>query len=1503
MYLLIATSGLKFVYECRGNSKIEPGNAEPDICSPTKAPNKNHSQLVGVDLEAIANPALPQEAIVADTDCSTAVMERKTNVTDVIREPEISLSPRENMDRVVNMDVDQSAAHNIVFNIDTADVAVVASRGESYEIILSDDTRAFSMGHSVEQEITLRDTESLKVGEEYLKKEMEPLRQDYIEHELVKVAVAPSDELIEKAEKDAFTNMQTLDPDTFFEPSQAEVETLPAQSSKHGNLNVDNLNDSIPQSQQLMDFDCLDFGGAVALQPTDHTLFVREDEKVESSNGSGDRNAASMILWDALKMTGRVETLSVDNEAIEDLFSFQIATNIPAAPAIIPAGSIISRRETLDDIMLNDHIIESQSSIEGESHQKTAKDIIEEPWDPTQNPNDDIQDASGKSTQSRVAQIKELFPAIHERDSTFADTCEFALATCPIRGPSFLEASEYEYSNLKIDDIEESSQLDIFSKFAGEEGSKNDKIFNVTNDDSNLLNTSRLAFGASTGQSSGQSEVHINVIGGNVEPVSASTGTLTTTKVSAAPILADHVKQCIDVKPNVELATIIQKKVQFANADVAILTNPTFTVPNNSGFLNIHTNESFNVSERAMELAIEVVNEGSSTRHMRLKSKSLFAPKSLRDLAVASSYKAPGLRNQKQEKFRPANAFIEATAKQALTYSSLEAGGSSVDQTISDDDFHDQYQTANTDHVIAPEQHLNIIGEINFLSKGPQVDRGDHEMACDESDLDELFLVTHEAEMQPKVEVYHEQQEEKATESVIQSSTAHNKTDIASTMLLSSEQPSSYVNEKAFPDVQDLPVAGAIVTSSSFLGSPRKREQDDMELVNKKARLSVLDTESEEARTCFGKAELGKVQSQATEQAGDSNHLQTEPVEFILPNSEQWESAHGSCVAEEIVQVNAYACLEVYGDHTTEPMNLALSAELHDDNQSASPSIDVLLDNKVCRVQDAGSVACVSLEAESSWMVMDEAPSAEPSNTSFCDHIEESAESMPSFDEKPSLKGGNNDAKPAPPDLLMNINITPENTVLESAEALRKEDLIQVTESLKQSEGIIDIAQYGDSMSVVDARLDDDVENVLKLPLETEDQVSSYLKPISGSTELSTEYAHASNQNTCMLPPVSEGQSRHFDDTFGESVRSDQTSFGGFRTGSNKPMPISERAISRMKEKYLDEMEDFLNPGSNSINQATFPPMVGFLSARGNAVPISKESMSRATALCEDVGIKQDLQIYEPPLSNGSKTPFTGFVTGSNKVVPLSEKSLAKAKALYGDDATNNDKPFLGGASPEPRVENWLRDNVAAKLSDTLANTKALPIGDTENKQGFVGQAHKTPSMSGFVTGRNQSVPTSDAARARAEAMFKDLDFTTPKKNPDCVIPEKRQSPVASAASNAFQTPTSSRRFELKTPSEKVRMPYSDLQLNMPNTSLSANKHSRTPAPRSNRKTFKPPSRISTPASLQMESKVVKEAATKNILKHVDFQFPGILVLSAGNLRTNHIDRYTEKNFSKTKVS
>ncbi len=225
-----------------------------------------------------------------------------------------------------------------------------------------------------------------------------------------------------------------------------------------------------------------------------------------------------------------------------------------------------------------------------------------------------------------------------------------------------------------------------------------------------------------------------------------------------------------------------------------------------------------------------------------------------------------------------------------------------------------------------------------------------------------------------------------------------------------------------------------------------------------------------------------------------------------------------------------------------------------------------------------------------------------------------------------------------------------------------------------------------------------------------------------------TGFATASGKKVSISEEAIVKAKALFDDGLPEALSGDSevpdssrtTSFVGFATAGGKKVSISEEAIAKAKTLF-DKLP--VDPANNS----EFASCTGFATAAGKKVTIAKEAIVKAKAFLED-GLKGDSKIVahakskaspenaipKPQLTANAVAPSVGFATAGGKRVSVSKEAIAKAKAFMGDvePGTPSEFPANAGFATASGTKVALPDKAASSVGFATAGGKKIAVSE-----------------------------------------------------------------------------------------------------------------------------------------------------------------------------------------------
>lgn len=250
----------------------------------------------------------------------------------------------------------------------------------------------------------------------------------------------------------------------------------------------------------------------------------------------------------------------------------------------------------------------------------------------------------------------------------------------------------------------------------------------------------------------------------------------------------------------------------------------------------------------------------------------------------------------------------------------------------------------------------------------------------------------------------------------------------------------------------------------------------------------------------------------------------------------------------------------------------------------------------------------------------------------------------------------------------------------------------------------------------------------------------------------------------------------------------------GFKTASNKPVPISNEALAKTKHIFQDidnlHSKDSKNH-DKAVNNLTVEAncaFQGFKTASDKQVTVTKEALAKSKEMFKEFEVCEGTKtnVFEDTSKfafeefrrdcnktvisdsqEGKQNEFFGFQTASNKPVKISEDALAKSQKLFQD--MDKDISYNQAIKEEKQNEFFgfqTASNKSIKISeDALAQSRKLfqdlDIEISDHNKGHIEE--KQSKFFGLQTASNKPVKISDNALAKSKKVFKDLDIVHTK--------------------------------------------------------------------------------------------------------------------------------------------
>ncbi|XP_052749159.1 breast cancer type 2 susceptibility protein homolog [Galleria mellonella] len=199
-----------------------------------------------------------------------------------------------------------------------------------------------------------------------------------------------------------------------------------------------------------------------------------------------------------------------------------------------------------------------------------------------------------------------------------------------------------------------------------------------------------------------------------------------------------------------------------------------------------------------------------------------------------------------------------------------------------------------------------------------------------------------------------------------------------------------------------------------------------------------------------------------------------------------------------------------------------------------------------------------------------------------------------------------------------------------------------------------------------------------------------------------------------------------------QNINHTLSSFTGFKTASNKHIPISEEALAKSKsllrdieiDKYATEVKSAETEVKNLINEVKRENASGYLcnDILAHIKETTHDGFSKDSNKTNQIKIETD--------KNNEQINSLGFRTASNKIIEISEDALIKTKKIFND--IDNSEVGISKRAPEKIYE------VNFEKRAQINNLK------------FVG----------FQTANNKNIPISKQALAKTKTIFQDINYS-----------------------------------------------------------------------------------------------------------------------------------------------
>ncbi|XP_028178923.1 breast cancer type 2 susceptibility protein [Ostrinia furnacalis] len=249
---------------------------------------------------------------------------------------------------------------------------------------------------------------------------------------------------------------------------------------------------------------------------------------------------------------------------------------------------------------------------------------------------------------------------------------------------------------------------------------------------------------------------------------------------------------------------------------------------------------------------------------------------------------------------------------------------------------------------------------------------------------------------------------------------------------------------------------------------------------------------------------------------------------------------------------------------------------------------------------------------------------------------------------------------------------------------------------------------------------------------------------------------------------IDSDQIKDFDDEFNEAFDTQLLDLEkvhipdlcGFKTASNKPVNISDKALAQSKNVFKDlRLDDDLNFDKEN-DRDVFPKLLKKSKTEGKAntthsdVLIGSKSFGNAM-------LDTEIAATETEYNNSNKTSYAGFHTASKKPINISAEALAKSKAIFKEiedenvDISNKNAVNRNEKVPEFKGFQTGSNKPITISANALSKSKEI-FKDLD--EDYVSKDLNEKPFKGIQTANNKSIEVSAKALAQTKELFKDID-------------------------------------------------------------------------------------------------------------------------------------------------
>ncbi|XP_055626140.1 breast cancer type 2 susceptibility protein homolog [Toxorhynchites rutilus septentrionalis] len=247
----------------------------------------------------------------------------------------------------------------------------------------------------------------------------------------------------------------------------------------------------------------------------------------------------------------------------------------------------------------------------------------------------------------------------------------------------------------------------------------------------------------------------------------------------------------------------------------------------------------------------------------------------------------------------------------------------------------------------------------------------------------------------------------------------------------------------------------------------------------------------------------------------------------------------------------------------------------------------------------------------------------------------------------------------------------------------------------------------------------------------------------------------------------------------------------GFSTARGNKIAVSEEALQKAQVLWED-FDDYPSKAESASSKilaknVAMPPFVGFNTAGGSSIAVSKGAFEKAITLWNN--LETEMTSNDVPAIK-EEVPFcAGFSTAGRSTIAVSKDALEKVKTFWNDfeDSTNDEKKAI----PSSIGFTTAGGNTIAVSNNALEKAKFLwnnledSLKDEKSpKKGEV------PSFAGFKTAGGSTIAISKDAHAKAEALWSDFEHFPSKdeKASNYIFAKKEKMPPFAGFSTAGES-------------------------------------------------------------------------------------------------------------------